>query len=102
MSTIPTGLIVLSAPGVWSRLQHVSNNRLISGMSNATGRLEREGVPRDFEGIVEAFNDWWRGRVPVQVAFALWTLRDHQDSKGIIPRSGLHRIPELNLVARFI
>jgi Prenyltransferase and squalene oxidase repeat len=102
LPNIATDLIAFSTPGLWTRLRTASDDGRISGLHLSTANLEEHGLPRDQAGFVMTLNTWYRSRIPVPVAFALWLLRAQQGSDGSICRSAVHRVVEANPVSRFL
>jgi Prenyltransferase and squalene oxidase repeat len=101
---VATGVLSSPVPGVWRRLSLISADGSITGLTDEqlVGQLEEFGIPRHQLGLAHLLQSWQRGRIPPDVAFSLWNLRERVDQCGCIYRRQTLRVEESSPAIRYI
>jgi hypothetical protein len=101
---VATGVLSSPVPGIWRRLSLISSDGSINGLEGArlVGQLEELGIPRHQLGLVHLLQTWQRARVPPDVAFALWLLRDQEEKQGCLYRKAAIPVEESSPAIRYI
>lgn len=104
MPVVATGVLSSPVPGVWRRLSLISADGSITGLTGEqlVGQLEEFGIPRHQLGLAHLLHSWQRGRIPPDVAFSLWYLRERVDTSGCIYRRQALRVEESSPAIRYI
>jgi hypothetical protein len=101
---VATGILSSPVPGVWRRLSLISEDGSITGLTDKklVGQLEELGIPRHQLALVHLLHSWQRARVPPDVAFALWYMRERVDEQGRIYRHAALPVEESSPAIRYI
>ena len=104
MPVVATGVLSSPVPGIWRRLSLISSDGSINGLDAdcLVGQLEELGIPRHQLGLVHLLQSWQRARVPPDVAFALWLLRDQEEEQGCLYRKAAIPVEESSPAIRYI
>ena len=104
MPVVATGVLSSPVPGIWRRLSLISSDGSINGLDadRLVGQLEELGIPRHQLGLVHLLQSWQRARVPPDVAFALWLLRDQEEKQGCLYRKAAIPVEESSPAIRYI
>ncbi|MET0236412.1 MAG: prenyltransferase/squalene oxidase repeat-containing protein [Kibdelosporangium sp.] len=104
MPVVATGILSSPVPGLWRRLSLISEDGSITGLTDAklVGQLEELGIPRHQLGVVHLLHSWQHARVPPDVAFALWYLRERVDEQGLIYRRAALPVEESSPAIRYV
>jgi hypothetical protein len=101
---VATGVLSSPVPGIWRRLSLISSDGSVNGLDSdrLVGQLEELGIPRNQLGLVHLLQSWQRARVPPDVAFALWLLRDQEQKQGCLYRKAAFPVEESSPAIRYI
>ena len=104
MPVVATGVLSSPVPGIWRRLSLISSDGSMNGLDGdrLVGQLEELGIPRNQLGLVHLLQSWRTARVPPDVAFALWLLRDQEEEQGCLYRKAAIRVEESSPAIRYI
>lgn len=104
MPVVETGLLSSPVPGLWRRLSLISEDGSITGLADErlVGQLEELGIPRHQLAVTHLLHSWQSARVPPDVAFALWYLREQVDERGCIYRRAILPVEESSPAIRYI
>jgi hypothetical protein len=89
---------------LWRRLSLISQDGSITGLADEqlVGQLEELGIPRHQLGVAHLLRTWQIARVPPDVAFALWRLRELVNQQGCIYRQTTLPVEESSPAIRYI
>lgn len=104
MPVVATGVLSSPVPGIWRRISLISSDGSIQGLEGyrLVGQLEELGIPRHQLGLVHLLLSWQRARVPPDVAFALWLLRNQEEEQGCLYRKATIPVEESSPAIRYI
>lgn len=104
MPVITTGLLSAPVPGMWRRIGLISDDGTLHGLDDdhLVGQLEEIGIPRHQLGFARVLQSWQRARVPPDIAFALWLLRQQHQARGCLYRRADLRVEESSPAIRYI
>jgi hypothetical protein len=103
MPVVTTGLLSAPVPGMWRRIGLISDDGTLQGLDDdlLVGQLEEMGIPRHQLGFARVLQSWQRARVPPDIAFALWLLRQQHEACGCLYRRTDIRIEESSPAIRY-
>lgn len=104
MPVVTTGLLSAPVPGIWQRLSLISSDGTLSGFRDAelVGQFEELGIPRHQLQLAHLLQSWQQARVPPDVAFALWLLRQQHTTFGCLYRRAHIRVEESSPAIRYV
>jgi hypothetical protein len=104
MPRVITGLLSSPVPGIWRRLALISDDGTLGGFvdDRLVGQFEELGIPRHQLGLAHLLQSWQRARVPPDVAFALWLLREEHDAHGCLYRRSNLPVAETSPAIRYV
>lgn len=104
MPIVITGLLSSPVPGMWRRLALISDDGTLGGFvdDRLVGQFEELGIPRHQLGLARLLQSWQQARVPPDVAFALWLLREQHQAQGCLYRRSNLPVAETSPAIRYI
>ena len=104
MPIVITGLLSSPVPGIWRRLALLSDDGTLGGFvdDRLVGQFEELGIPRHQLGLARLLQSWQQARVPPDVAFALWLLREQHDAYGCLYRRSNFPVAETSPAIRYV